>query len=108
MTCCKTINTIQQIYFPTQQNEQRFICESNGQDIEIIFHIYEHHLYYLTIHVSTNFLVYDPTRFNVFNRTENMFEMPIGEGYLLLKEWSYDIYDRDEIILSLNSITELI
>jgi len=107
MTCCKTINYPQQIDYSIP-NQKRFIYETEDGDIELILYIYAHQLFFLVINASSNFLTYEPTRFQIYNKVENVFEMPIGDGFLLFKEWSYDIYDRNNLICSMDSVSELL
>jgi hypothetical protein len=107
MTCYKTIQNPSTTIEHTTRNEKRVIINTDSGDIELVINIYETHFFYLTINVNINFLSHEPTRFFVFNRSEGYIEEPIGNGFLLFKEFQYEIYDRDEMILSLNPSTTI-
>lgn len=106
MTCCNIINTPKVIDY-ANLNQQKVVCERDTGEIELVFQIYPGQMSYLTIHVISNYLFYDPERFRIYNHVDHVFETPIGNGYILMKEWYYDIYDRDEIILSLCPSSEV-
>jgi hypothetical protein len=105
MTCCKTIQPIHSVIDHTTTNQQKIIINTDLGDVEFIFNIYEYRCFYLTIHIQTNFLTHDPTRFTVLNCTEGYVEESVGNGFLLFKDFQYEIYDRDEMILSLTPST---
>ena len=105
MTCCKTILNPYSVIDHTTRNEQRYTIHTDLGDVELIFNIYEYRFFYLTINIHTNYLSYDSNRFTVFNSTEGYIEEPLGDGFLLFKDFQYEIYDRDETILSLNPST---
>jgi hypothetical protein len=105
MTCCNSITRPQFIPIDPTTNPQRIIVDTSMGQVEAMINITEYGFFYLTLHIQTNFLVYDPYRFIVFNRTEQHFEPSLGEGFLLSNDFHYEIYDRDEMILSLNPST---
>lgn len=107
MTCYNGIQNPSSVIDYTTRNQQ-IVIERDSGDIQFTFNIYEYRCFYLTIHIHTNFLSYDPTRFRVINCSEGYEEESLGDGFLLFKEFEYEIYDRDEMILSLNPSTTII
>ena len=108
MTCCNSItrpSSLLVIGHQTTNQQQRHLVDTSAGQVEIRLNITEYGFFYLTLHIQSNFLIYDPHRFLVFNCTEQHFEQSLGDGFLLFKEFQYEIYDRDEMILSLNPST---
>ena len=106
MTCCKSIHPTSCTIDQTT-NQQRVTIQTDDGDIDFIFNIYEYFFFYLTIHIHINYLNYNPTRFRIFNCVEGYFENTIGDGFLLCKDLPYEIYDNNQLILSLNPSTTL-
>lgn len=103
MTCCNIITPPTFTIIDNQStHQQRVMVDTSNGQVELIMNFNEYGLFYLTIHIQSNFLYYDPYRFVIFNATEQRFEEPQGVGFLLFKNIQYEIYDRDEMILSLN------
>jgi len=102
MTCCKNILPPSSIDF-TLPNHHTYLYHTDQGDIQITLNVSLNDIYFIKIETMTNFLSYDTERFRIYNRTLNMFESPIGDGFMLLKECSYDLYDRNRIMLSLES-----
>ena len=105
MTCCKSIQSrifLDHSYHP---NPKQIIIESENGEIEMVLNSYPYGFFYLTIQVFRNYLVNDPNRFRIYNRTQNIYEDPIFYGYLLMKDMSYDVYDGDQKIISFDANT---
>jgi hypothetical protein len=105
MTCCNTITHPSLVVVHQATNQERIIVDTSTGQVEVIINITEYGFLFLTIHIQTNFLVNETDRFMVFNCIEQHFEPSIGDGFILFKEFQYEIYDRDEMILSLNPST---
>jgi hypothetical protein len=101
MTCCNSIDRPIIVNDPVTHQKILHIQSRSGTNIEIVFNIFEYHFYYITIHTFSNFLSNHTNRFYIYNRIENFFEEPICDGFLLLKDHAYDIYEQDEIIASI-------
>jgi hypothetical protein len=107
MTCCKNIDSPSTIDF-TSPNHHTFLYHFDQEDIRIIINVCLNDIYFLKIETMSNFLSYDPERFRIYNRSLNIFETPIGDAFMLLKEWSYDIYNRNNVMFSLQNTVDLI
>jgi hypothetical protein len=105
MTCCNSITRPSLEMIDQTTNQQRLLMDTSTGQVEVIINSTEYGFLYLTLHIQTNFLSYDPYRFLVFNCTHQYFEQSLGDGFLLSDEFHYQIYDRDEVILTLNPST---
>lgn len=87
-------------------NRLKLVYESrNGKiDFLVIRHISD--IYFFKIQCM-NLLLHHSNLFCVYNQNENMFELPIGDGYILTKEYSYDVYEEDEMIMRIHPGLEL-
>jgi hypothetical protein len=61
-------------------------------------------LCFLEIHLTQNFLIYEPDRFVIWNKTCQIQEIPIWNRYILFKEYDYEIYDKKDKILDFNGV----
>lgn len=85
------------------KNEQKEIGYAHRK-LKILLKSSYCELCFLEIHLEQNYLLYEPERFVIWNKTCQLQELPIWNRFILFKEYQYEIYDKKDKILEWNGI----
>jgi hypothetical protein len=78
------------------------------ENVDFEFTILPHHMCSLKIYLTQNYL--EPInldRFKIWNVNSHLFEQPIQNHYILLKEHSYYIFNNDKIQIYIESLQNI-
>lgn len=101
------MNCYNGIEFPRQELFFQSIMERKEisyphRNLKIILSVSNFDLCFLEINLEQNYLIHQPDRFVIWNKTCQLEELPIWNRFVLLKEYQYEIYDRRDKILDWN------